>query len=152
VKKEQREKTGRGPKEKRNQVSLVKSQPKAIVECGTLLSMMGVVVVVVVQRQRSIASLASNAIPLHRLSVLVRSNLTRALRRLIHRRGLPITISRWRRLKLSSSMVTHILHGIALLRWIRGIMLLIVCIVVLREGSSSLATTGDEPAVVGEWL
>jgi hypothetical protein len=49
-------------------------------------------------------------------------------------------------------MVTHILHGIALLRWIRRIVLLIVCIVVLRERSSSLATTGDEPAVVGEWL
>jgi hypothetical protein len=109
-------------------------------------------IVVVVQRQRSIASLASNIISRHRLSVLVRSNLTRTLGRLVHRRCLPITISRWRRLKLSSSMVTHILHGIALLRWIRRIVLLIVCIVVLREWSSSLATTGDEPAVVGEWL
>jgi hypothetical protein len=40
----------------------------------------------------------------------------------------------------------------ALLRWIRRVVLLIVCVVVLREGSSSLATTRDEPAVVGEWL
>jgi hypothetical protein len=127
------------------------SSSQAIMSFWILLSMM-IVVVVVVQRQRSIASLASNTIPLHRLSVLVRSNLTRALRRLIHRRGLPITISRWWRLKLSSSMVAHILHGIALLRWIRRIVLLIVCIIVLRERGSSLTTTGDEPAVVGEWL
>jgi hypothetical protein len=110
------------------------------------------VVVVVIQRQRSIASLASNTISLHGLSILVRSNLARTLRRLIHRRRLPITISRWRGLKLSGSMCTHVLHGIALLRWIRRIVLLIVCVVVLRKGSSSLATTGDEPAVVGEWL
>jgi hypothetical protein len=113
---------------------------------------MVVVVVVVVQRQRSIASLASNIISRHGLSVLVRSNLARTLRRLIHRWCLPIAISRWRRLELSSSMVTHILHRMALLRRIRRVVLLIVCVVVLREGSSSLATTRDEPAVVGEWL
>ena len=49
-------------------------------------------------------------------------------------------------------MLTHIVHGIALLWWIRRVLLLVVGIVVLRVRSSSVAATRDKPAVVGERL
>jgi hypothetical protein len=121
---------------------------------SSLLSMM--IGVIVVQRQRSTASLPTNLVPHHRQRILISSHLTRTLRRLINRRRLPIPIRRRRGLKLRSTMRhrPHILHRNPLLRRIRRILLLIIRVVVLLgllEGGSSVAATRNEPAVVGEW-
>ena len=149
VKQEQRKKPGKGTKgeeEKEKRVSLsYQSRTRAIV--SSLLSMM-VVVGIVVQRQRSTAPLPSTLTPDHGQRILISSHLACTLRRLIHRRGLPVTIRRRRRLELSVSMVAHILHRVALLRWICRVVLLVVCVVVLLRVGSCSAAARDEPAVV----
>lgn len=147
VEKEQRNGKPAGePKEKGNRVSLsCQSRSQAIV--SSLLSV--VVVGIVVQRQRSTAPLTSTLIPHHGQRILISSNLSRTLRRLIHRRSLPIAIGRRRRLKLSSTVSAHILHRVALLGWVCRVVLLVVCVVVLLRVGIHSAAARDEPAVVG---
>lgn len=111
--------------------------------------LLGVVIVLgIVEWQRSTASLASDFISSHRLSVLVGYNLARALRRLVDWRRIPVSVCRWWRLELSRSMA-HVLHRVALLRWVCRV-LLVIGVVVLAEWCSSVVAAGDEPAVVGE--
>lgn len=102
------------------------------------------IVLGVVEWQRSAASLASYLIPGHRLSVLVGGNLARALRRLIDRRRLPVSVGRRWRLEFSRSVVSaaHVLHRIALLGWVGGV-LLVVGVVVLTKWCSSVAATSN---------
>lgn len=116
--------------------------------------LLGVVVVLgVVEWQRSTASLASYLVSGRRLSVLVGGNLARALRRLVDWRGIPVSVRWWWRLELSRAVVcaVDVLHRVTLLRWV-GRVLLVVGVIVLTEWCSSVAATGNEPAVVGEGL
>lgn len=115
---------------------------------------MVVVVLSVIERQRSAASLTSGIVSCHRLSVLVGSDLACTLGRLVDWWCLPVAVSRRWGLEFRRTVVrasVHVLHRVSLLWRVRRV-LLVIGVVVLRERRGSVAATRDEPAVVGERL
>lgn len=138
-----------------NRVSL--SYQVGINQCKLqAVSLLGVVVVVlsVIERQRSAASLTSGIVSCHRLCVLVGSDLACTLGRLVDWWCLPVAVSRRWGLEFRRTVVraaVHVLHRVSLL-WRVCRVLLVIGVVVLRERRSSVPATRDEPAVVGERL